>query len=369
MLETLIFKRKGNIPKSDFAPLNKKVIIVIYLFFFVPILLDTLYLLHYIFSFDFQYYLKNRIFLRKGKGLFILISYMATVLIPILYADFIVRYRKTKYFFIKHTLFILTFVLPFIAVYILMGNRLTAFILILLLTMTYLIVSDTKIKLTNFLKLSIAGFLILVFFSLAGYFRSIQWNIQKANVAQFSELLNKELSHAIVKNFGNFEHLVWLIEYPHWDVLYGKTYIAGFLNLIPRAIWSQKPYGGGPHLKNIIHPGSYDINTEKISSYTTGVMVESYMNFKILGIVVIGFFHALFLIFLRHLAYKITNNIILLVIYLYLLLSGTFLILFGEFLGIFTRTFIIVIPFVVLYLYSRTIEKYSSRGHYEKDSA
>jgi len=108
-----------------------------------------------------------------------------------------------------------------------------------------------------------------LYFTILGFARIKKVSIFKINYQEFLDIMGIQIGHNIVKNFGNFEHLVWLIDNKNqWDALYGKTYIAGFLNIIPRNIWPEKWFGGGPHLKNFIHPGSYDLGGSNITSYT-----------------------------------------------------------------------------------------------------
>ena len=60
--------------------------------------------------------------------------------------------------------------------------------------------------------------------------------------------------------FGNHENLLWLIENgSRHDEQWGRTFLAGIVNVVPRNLWPDKPLGAGPVLKNFIHPGSYEL--------------------------------------------------------------------------------------------------------------
>lgn len=355
LLCNLLYRKNYYFNITKFKELSRNQYILLIAIILIPALLDTLYLLKYIFSFEFSYYLKNRIILRKGMGLIILISYMGTLIVPLVFANILVKYKdRSKIELFKSlVLFAIFILLPFLIAYVVMSNRLTALILLVMLIMIFIIIMEKKFTIYFYIKSLIGIFILVVFFSFLGYFRSIHGNINQINISAFFNLFNYRLEHTFVGNFGNFEHLVWLIEHNTWQQLYGESYLAGFLNIIPRSLLENKLLGGGPHLKNIIMPGSYNLSGENITSYTTGIAIESYMNFKLLGLLILPFFHSILLIILKRMSMIIGDNIILLVLYLYLLFSITFLLIFGEFLGIYTRTLVISIPFIMFYFYSK----------------
>lgn len=352
--------KNNNKDKSFFYSLTKKQNIVLLLFILLPVLIDTLYLLKYIFSFDTSYYLKNRIILRKGMGFAILLSYMGTLIVPIMFAKTLIYIKNKSKLKSIFSLFIFSIfiLLPFLTAYIMMGNRLTALILLIMIILIYLIVMKKNFTFIFYLKLILVFGILFLFFAFLGYMRSIQGDWSRVDFALLFTLIGYETEHAIVGNFGNFEHLVWLIDNQDtWNPFYGETYIAAIFNLVPRFLWEDKLLGGGPNLKNIIHPGSYDLLSENITSYTTGMAIEGYMNFRIAAIFIVTFFHAIFLIILKKISYNIKGNIILLSLYVYLLFSVTFLMIFGEFLGIYTRTLIVSMPFVIFYIFSKKQHK------------
>ena len=101
-------------------------------------------------------------------------------------------------------------------------------------------------------------------------------------------------------------------------------------------------------MKNIVAPGSYDLlNNEFNTSLPTGIMLESYLNFGIWGVVFLGFIYG-------YCSKKLMNSLffknntpksdILLFFTAYLLVTA---ISFGEFLGAFTRVAIFIVPFIL----------------------
>jgi len=139
-------------------------------------------------------------------------------------------------------------------------------------------------------------------------------------------------------------------------MLFGETFLAGFLNVIPRSIWPEKWLGGGPNLKNMIHPGSYDLSGSNITSYTTGLIVENFMNFQYLSILIGTFMVGTILFLLKVFLLRINDNIILFVLYLYITFSFTFTLMFGEFLGIYSRTLIVTFPFIMFFIFTKKIK-------------
>lgn len=355
--KVIVHAKNSTIKNTPFKALTKKQNYILIFFFLIPILIDTLYLLHYILSFNISEYLKNRIQIRKGMGLIILISYMGTIVVPIFFANILTIVKNKKK--ITKTLYLTTFfiviVFPFLSAYVIMGNRLTAFILLILLILIYLAVLEITISFKLFTKFLLGFIFLFMLFTFLGFLRLMGIMGESITSIDYNMILSvfvKEIEHAFVLNFGNHEHLVWLIENnARWEPLNGETFIAGLLNIVPRSLLENKLLGGGPNLKNIIHPGSYDLAKNNISSYTTGIAIETFMNFKFFGLFIIPFFHALFLLFLKKISENFKGNIVLLSIYLYLLFSVAFLILFGEFLGIYTRSVIVVLPFVLYYLF------------------
>src|SRR5690606_17090729 len=87
--------------------------------------------------------------------------------------------------------------------------------------------------------------------------------------------------------FGNHELSLWQVDNPH-RFLFGETYIAGATVFVPRAMWPDKPVGAGPIIKNRVHPGGYVLGGRGSSSLTTGFLVEAWMNFGLVGPLLVG---------------------------------------------------------------------------------
>lgn len=156
-------------------------------------------------------------------------------------------------------------------------------------------------------------------------------------------------SNQLFTNYGHNELLALVVERKDFfDYSHGMTFFAGFVSFIPRAIWSDKPLGGGPMLTNIIVPGSYSLGgNQGNTSYTTGILIESFLNFSVLGVFFVGFFHGLIIALIT----RFTNNVVNCVdFFIFICLTHYFSIVFvtGEFLGVFSSFVFMLIPLFIL---------------------
>jgi hypothetical protein len=139
---------------------------------------------------------------------------------------------------------------------------------------------------------------------------------------------------------------MWLIENPYTR-LRGWTYMAAVTNFVPRVLWSSKPLGGGPALKNMISPGSYVVGEEGNSSLTTGLMTEAMMNFGYVGVPVVTLVFG-YLLGLISNRLNATIDPINLVIQAVLVLTFAFITFYSEFLGMIARLALTTLPLVFL---------------------
>ncbi len=86
------------------------------------------------------------------------------------------------------------------------------------------------------------------------------------------------------------ENTVWLVENMRdKDMMFGSTFYAVVTGLVPRVLWENKPLGGGPALRNLISPGSYDLQSGKnLTTYSPGIVAEAYLNFGFAGFLMAG---------------------------------------------------------------------------------
>ncbi|MCY1225243.1 oligosaccharide repeat unit polymerase [compost metagenome] len=92
----------------------------------------------------------------------------------------------------------------------------------------------------------------------------------------------------VVLAMSSYENVYILFDQKFDAYRYGATIFAATLGLIPRSIFPEKPIGAGPVMKNIISPNSYDLSGgENISSVTTGLPAEGYINFGWMGALIV----------------------------------------------------------------------------------
>ena len=148
--------------------------------------------------------------------------------------------------------------------------------------------------------------------------------------------------------FGNHENVLWMVD-NEFEYQYGATYFAGLVNIYPRMLWPNKPLGAGPFMKNLVNPGSYVVGGEGMSSLTTGMVTESYMNGGLVGVLICAVltgFVLRFLVVFRNKCYGPWA----VAIYCYSALLLGYGLTYGEFLGTYTRWLTDMAPMVIGYI-------------------
>jgi len=196
---------------------------------------------------------------------------------------------------------------------------------------------------------------------LAGLGFSIAGGQRRAAAADTGfEMGDFRLIAAINEGFGSHENVLWLLD-NRQKLELGATYFAAVANFVPRAIWPEKPLGGGPRLRNMIKPGSYVVGERGNTSYTTGVIAEAMMNFGWLGVIIIGIFHGIAISFSGKILSRARDAHAVLIGLFFVTAFGISLV-YSEFSGWLTRNTIV---FVAL-LFSRYLSRYVSRASHRK---
>ena len=99
-------------------------------------------------------------------------------------------------------------------------------------------------------------------------------------------------------------------------------------------------------MKNLVDPGSYEIGKHGISSLTTGMVTESYMNGGFLGVVIVAAVTGMVLKFIASFRPR-CNGPWSVTIYTYSVFIFAYCMTYGEFLGIYTRWLIDSFPLVI----------------------
>lgn len=149
--------------------------------------------------------------------------------------------------------------------------------------------------------------------------------------------------------FGNDENVLWLTD-NYFHPVHGESYWAGLVSPIPRMLWPNKPVGAGPMFVNMIDPDSYVIGKEGLTSMTTGMVTESYMNGGFFGVILVA---ALTGLFLKWLSRRRPNCVgpWSVAIYSYTVTIFAFSMTFGEFLGVYVQCLVDLVPMVVAWFF------------------
>ncbi len=152
--------------------------------------------------------------------------------------------------------------------------------------------------------------------------------------------------------FGNHDNVLWLVQ-NDWPFQYGKTYLAGLIVFIPRLLWTDKPTGAGPALVNFMDPGKYEVGKHGISSLTTGLVTESYMNGGFVGVVLVAVVTGIALGILARLRLRCRSPWSL-ALYCYAAMCLALTMTHGEFLGVWLRLGWDVMPVIAGGLMSKS---------------
>jgi oligosaccharide repeat unit polymerase len=168
-------------------------------------------------------------------------------------------------------------------------------------------------------------------------------NIRAISSSQkYGKTIPEAINATFNSAFGNHENVLWLVS-NDFEYEYGKTYLAGFVNVYPRALWLNKPVGGGPVMKNLVNPGSYEVGRKGSSSLTTGMVTESYMNGGISGLILVAAITGLYLRVLARLRARCLGPWSL-AFYTYTVFTFAFSMTHNEFSGAYTRWLIDIFP-------------------------
>lgn len=208
---------------------------------------------------------------------------------------------------------------------------------------------------TVFSKIGIVVMLLVAGMVFVGFLRENTLGVETSASRAIAVTLNSA--------FGNHENILWLID-NKFDLNYGKTYWAGFVNPYPRAFWPDKPLGAGPILKNLTDPGAYVVGATGRSSVTTGYVTEAFMNGGFIGVIIIGVLAGVLLAFISELRLKCIGPWTV-AMYCYTVFTFGASMTHNEFNGAYTRWLVDMFPMVIGYLlFERKTEIY-----YETDDA
>lgn len=307
-----------------------------------PVLISLMFIFSLVTSMNVSELLVNRISLFRGLGGILLLSNLLIFIAAFYFLSFL-EYNSRWDFFVFFVFFVIM-----IVVFTMIGSRNSLFIFLVFNLSVYCLVG----KKINIWKTMTYSGLFLVFFVLVGVFRvRLDSGVDDNLLTSISD----NLVHSVISVFGTDEIITYLIKNDFSDWQYGTTFLASITNFVPRGIWAEKPLGAGPLLTNFINPGSYGLSMSNVSSYTTGIISETYINFGYFGIFIVPFIHA----FIGNLIVSIRSvGYFSLVMKAYLYVMFGFVIFYSEFLGMIARSIYVLLPIIALYFYFERKERF-----------
>lgn len=255
-------------------------------------------------------YMLDRIASRKGLGYVIMPSLWFAITISVLYFNNLVV-RKNLYFLPVLVLLLVAYV----AAHLYLGSKSRGLIVIAYGLLVFLFyraaMQDVGLQ-----KLLVSAALIIGISFVGLRFGDIREAVTKGvSVEAVNTRADKSMLFSKFNAFGAIENTVWLVENMRpAEVSYGGNFVSIVVGPIPRAIWPNKPVGGGPYLRNMISPGSYDIvSGSRLTSYSPGIIAESYMAFWAFGIFIIGPLFGLALALFGRLLRRVRSSLALVV--------------------------------------------------------
>lgn len=298
-----------------------------------------------------QGYLKNRITLQAGGQIYIAPMNLFAGSLLIYFVNALVRSKFTAERI--NPAILIPLMLASIVAGLVQGSRMRTLLSVALLALTVFILHARGESSRKIMLFFIPG--ILVIFMIGVALQQVRAQFvrnEKAQVALESDTLVGDTA----ESFREYENTFWLLEHKNeFETARGMTFLAAATAFIPRSIWPDKPLGGGPFIRNLIKPGTYDFNSGKaLTSYTTGIVAEGYINFGDVGFIVSGVIFALVLMLVTYFL-KFGNSVIPFAAWLALLYRGIDL-QRGEFLGGIANAVFFCMPLVIVYWLLKWLE-------------
>jgi hypothetical protein len=187
---------------------------------------------------------------------------------------------------LKSPLFAVSFIVVSIMQFVVTGSRSGLFAPIASLLIAWMYI-NRRIPAKRALLLGVLGVLVL------GALGDIRGSGRDGEI-DISSLTNFDLLQAweasqddIAGRALNPDLAVMAVVPKHKDYIYGSTYLAAIGFFVPRAIWEDKPRGGGAHAAAIIYEGEDSANRYSGAAYPISGVVEAYWSFDVFGVVVL----------------------------------------------------------------------------------
>lgn len=259
----------------------------------IPGLVSLAWMLHRTSVVGYNEYMANRIVMNSGLGYLLMPIGWLGVFLVLFYCNALIRHKTAGSGMNLPVLGVV--LLSCMGAALLLGSRSRALWPLLYLSMTYIFLRGGPVLSSRrAFRVGMLGVVLLVVGSVLGNVR--QQISSGATLGEVQLRMGQDVAAAGILNvYGEYENVLWLLENQReTDLLWGRTFAAVIVGAVPRSIWRNKPVGGGPYLRNMIHPGSYNLDTGRgLTSYTTGLPAEAFMNFGMAGFTVLGVVYGL----------------------------------------------------------------------------
>lgn len=303
---------------------------------------------------SYQFFLANRISLLAGHG-YVTRPLVLGVPLALLLVFSLQRVRLRSFGGVMRVLVFLAVVIVTFASNAVLGSRSTAVLATLYVLLPMFIVATHRGR-TSLLRAFLLVAAVAVLVAYLGVLRSRASGGSLASASALSigwtELV-ESTQREVFTSFGHSELLAYLVERRgEWSPAWGATYASALVLPVPRAWWEGKPLGGGPYLKNIVDPGSYDLKGRFNTSFTTGAPLEAFMNFGAVGVVLVGLLHGWVISRVAGLGTAVSNPLGV-AIYVVSAFGVGMELVYGEFLMVIGRTGTMLTPLVLVLVSAR----------------
>ncbi|MEQ1935963.1 MAG: O-antigen polysaccharide polymerase Wzy [Fimbriimonadaceae bacterium] len=236
------------------------------------------------------------------------------------------------------------------------GSRSRTLLSVLLLILTLAILQGKKMSAKQVAMVLTPG--ILIVFAAAIVLQQVRFVLVKGQDLGQSVEADAFVGNA-VESLREYENCWWLVYHQgEFETAKGLTFLAAVTTYVPRSIWLEKPYGGGPFIRNLIRPGTYNPNSGlPLTSYTTGLPAEGFMNFGHVGFLLAGVIYGFMLTGIAY-ALKFARSTIPFCIWIGLLYRGVDF-QRSEFLGGVANTVFFCVPLLVAYYITKALSSTS----------
>lgn len=334
---------RQSMARLDRTPERRMDLLYLLIFYVLP-LISLAYLLNRFGGVNYEEYMVNRTIERRGLGYLIMPSTWLTLSIATLLVGIAIgrKARSALIYAVPLTAF-------FIWANLFLGSKSRGLIVLVFAVLAWALHRAARRRL-NLRVLVTVPALALVVGIVGLFFGDIRESVTRGvELEQVNSRVSLGASFSSFNAFGAIENTVWLVENIGMDeIIGGRSFLAVLAGPVPRALWPDKPVGGGPELRNLIHPGSYDIvGGYQLSSYSPGIIAESYMNFWVFGVLLGPLLYGAVIGGVTFLAGRI-NSTLMLVVFVVLTYRVVYM-MTGEVFGSAAGIFITLLPVIMLF--------------------